>query len=58
MLPGVCGRNQGIGGRKCGAPINTGGVWAGLYGWSHAFRVFPKSEVWVGQPGPIYFDRT
>ena len=48
ILPGVCGRNQGIGGRKCGVPLNTDGVWAGLNGRSHAFRGFPKSEVWGG----------
>ena len=30
-------QNQGIGGRKCGAPPNSEGVWAGLNGRSHLF---------------------
>ena len=58
ILPGVYGRNLGIGGREIGATPNSEGVWAGLNGRSHAFRGFPKSEVLVGQPGPIYSDGT
>ena len=58
IMPGVCGKNQGIGGHKCRAPPNSAGVWARLIGWSHAFRRVPNSEVWVGQLGPIYRDGT
>ena len=51
-------QNQGIGGHKCGAPPNSEGVRARLIGRSRAFRRVPNSDVWVGQPGPIYRDGT
>ena len=51
-------QNQGIGSCKCGAPPNSQGVWARLNGQSHSFRRVPNSEVWVGQPRPIYRDGT
>ena len=57
-MPGVCGKIKVLVVASAGYPLILRGCGPDLTVGATGSANFPKSEVWVGQPGPIYGDGT